>query len=115
MPETDPLEALEDGPELTLAKKKNEAFELELRLMCKKTLLVLLTFAACWACLEWCKPCLIGVVAFSACMCGEARLLVIPLVVSLIMLLVAYMSTLKRVLVFGEEIGKLQEMGSKID
>jgi hypothetical protein len=115
MPETDPLEALEDGPELTLAKKKNEAFELELRLMCKKTLLVILTFAACWACLEWCKPCLFGVFVFSACMWGEARLLVIPLGVSLVMLLVSYMSTLKKVLVFGEEIGKLQDMGNKIE
>jgi hypothetical protein len=112
MPEDDrPLEALleADGVELMLAKKKNEAFELEFQLMCKKTLLVLLTFTVCWICMEWCKPCLIGVVVFSACMCSEARLLIIPFVVSLVMVIIAYMSLLKKVLVFSEDVSKIQQ------
>ena len=116
MPE-DSLEALEDGGEIILARKRNEAFELEFQLMCKKTFLVLFTFAGCWICMEWCKPCLIGVAVFSACMCSEARLLVVPFVVSLVMLIVAYMSVLKKVLVFTEDIDRLQQQdgGNKFD
>ena len=104
----DLLESLEDGTEIILAKKKNEAFELEFRLMCKKIFLVLFTFVACTLCMEWCKPCLVAVMIFSGCMCSETRMLWVPFLISLVMVIATYMSVLKGAVVLTEDLSRIQ-------
>ena len=73
------------------AKRRNEAYDIELNMKLKQICVsvVILVFLVC--CLIWCQPCLLAVIGFSACYCVKEPVLVVVFLVSVGMYVAAHM------------------------
>lgn len=100
-PEMDPATLTtpddEDEKAILMAKRRNEAYDLEFNLKAKQigTAALILTVLVC--CMIWCEPCLLGVIAFSACYCMREPILVVIFFVSIGMFLASHMPTTKTI------------------
>lgn len=94
---TPSLDDDEDEKAIIQAKKRNEAYDLEFNLKAKQigTAALIMTILVC--CMLWCEPCLLGVIAFSACYCMREPILVVIFFVSIGMFLASHMPTTKTI------------------
>jgi hypothetical protein len=87
----------EDEKAIILAKRRNEAYDLELNLKIKQMLTAALILVILICCMIWCEPCLLGVIAFSACYCMREPILVVIFFISIGMFLASHMPTTKTI------------------
>ena len=104
----------DDMKAILLAKKKNEAYDLEFNLKIKQlvTAAVILIILIC--CMIWCEPCLLGVIAFSACYCMREPILVVIFFVSIGMFLASHLPTTKTIWEITGTIYELQKERAKL-
>jgi hypothetical protein len=91
-PDADPDE---ETQAVNLAKKRNEAFDIELSLKAKQIGIAALILSILVICMIWCEPCLLGVIAFSACYCLREPVLVVIFFISIGMFLASHMPATK--------------------
>jgi len=91
-PDADPDE---DTQAVNLAKKRNEAFDIELSLKAKQIGIAALILSILVICMIWCEPCLLAVIAFSACYCLREPVLVVIFFISIGMFLASHMPATK--------------------
>lgn len=87
----------EDEKALMQAKRRNEAYDLELNLKAKQIATAALILIILICCMIWCEPCLLGVIAFSACYCMREPILVVIFFVSIGMFLASHMPTTRTI------------------
>jgi hypothetical protein len=95
MHDSDDQEKLpEDDEAVSVAVKRNKAYNLEVRLAMKKLGTVVFVVTALIVCLIYCNKCLWAVVVFSACHSGDSPIVAGAFLISLPMALISALPTL---------------------
>jgi hypothetical protein len=98
----------EDMKAVILAKKRNEAYDLEFNLKIKQIALSVIILLALISCMVWCPSCLLGVMAYSAFQCSKEPILVVIFFVSTGLFLASHMPSMQAVWVVTDAIYELR-------
>lgn len=104
----------DDMKAILLAKKKNEAYDLEFNLKIKQLVTAAVILITLICCMIWCEPCLLGVIAFSACYCMREPILVVIFFVSIGMFLASHLPTTKTIWEITGTIYEMQKDRAKL-
>lgn len=104
----------DDEKALAQAKRRNEAYDLEFNLKLKQigTAAAILIILIC--CMLWCEPCLLGVIAFSACYCMREPILVVIFFTSIGLFLASHMPTTKTIWQITGTIYEMEKTKSRL-
>ena len=103
----------EDMKAVILAKKRNEAYDLEFNLKLKQIALSVTILIALIACMIWYPSLLLGVMAYSAFQCTKEPVLVVVFFVSTGLFLASHMPNMKVVWVVTDAIYELSRPPSE--
>lgn len=98
----------EDMKAVILAKKRNEAYDLEFNLKIKQIALSMIILLALISCMVWCPSCLLGVMAYSAFQCAKEPILVVVFFVSTGLFMASHMPSMQSVWVVTDAIYELR-------
>jgi hypothetical protein len=102
----------EDMKAVILAKKRNEAYDLEFNLKVKQIALSVIILLALISCMVWCPSCLLGVMAYSAFQCSKEPILVVIFFVSTGLFVASHMPSMQAVWVVTDAIYELRNHDS---
>lgn len=94
----------EDMKAVILAKKRNEAYDLEFNLKLKQIVLSITILLALIACMVWYPSLLLGVMAYSAFQCTKEPILIVVFFVSTGLFLASHMPNMKVVWVVTDAL-----------
>ena len=94
----------EDMKAVILAKKRNEAYDLEFNLKLKQIVLSITILLALIACMVWYPSLLLGVMAYSAFQCTKEPILIVVFFVSIGLFLASHMPNMKVVWVVTDAL-----------